>query len=190
MSTEPFSKPIDNASFKHLFEVYFERLHRYAYTLLKDQDEAKDAVQEVFASLWLKKDSLQIKQSPRAYLYNAVHNHCLNRIRNQQTRQRYYQVYGEQQVPEQPGKTMEEKEVQKGIHQLLQLLPGRNREVFMKSRFEGKKYHEIAEEMKISIKTVEAQMTKALKILRRALSANKVLLIINCSIIIHFSKFF
>lgn len=188
MSTDPFSKPIDNAIFKQLFDEYFERLHRYAFTLLKDPDEAKDAVQEVFASLWLKKETLQIKQSPRAYLYNAVHNHCLNRIRNQQTRQRYYQAYGEHLIPEQPGKTLEEKEIQKGIYQLLQLLPGRNREVFMKSRFEGKKYYEIAEEMKISIKTVEAQMTKALKILRKALSTSQVLLMINSMLLLYLSK--
>lgn len=153
------------------FNEYFEVLHRYAYTILKDSDEAKDAVQVIFMQLWEKRDSLVIKQSVKAYLYSATHNHCLNRIKSQQTRQRYYDHFAthEEWITTASEDQLNFRELKKEVLSAMETLPEKCREIFYKSRFEEKTYPEIAQELGISLKTVEGQMGKALRILRSIL---------------------
>lgn len=80
----------DNGLLEQYFFEYFEVLHTYAYTILKDNEEAKDVVQSVFMHLWQKREVLTIKQSVRSYLYVATHNHCLNHIKSRKIRQKHY----------------------------------------------------------------------------------------------------
>lgn len=160
-----------NAIEQYFFE-YFEALHRYAYTLLNDSDEAKDVVQHIFMHLWEKKETLSIEQSARAYLYTATHNHCLNRMKSRQTRQRHYQQYstGQEQVTSDNEEQMSFRALKQEVLSAMETLPDKCREVFYKSRFEEKTYPEIAKELEISVKTVEAHMGKALRTLRTKLS--------------------
>lgn len=153
------------------FNEYFEVLHRYAYTILKDNDEAKDVVQIIFMQLWEKRDVLVIKQSVKAYLYSATHNHCLNRIKSQQTRQRYYDQFAtnEEWTTTASEDQLHFRELKKEVLSAMETLPEKCREIFYKSRFEEKTYPEIAQELGISLKTVEGQMGKALRILRSLL---------------------
>ncbi|WP_343667738.1 RNA polymerase sigma-70 factor [Chitinophaga sp.] len=153
------------------FNEYFEVLHRYAYTILKDNDEAKDVVQIIFMQLWEKRDSISINQSVRAYLYTATHNHCLNRIKSRQTRQRYYDHFAtrEEWTTTASEDQLNFRELKKEVLQAMETLPEKCREIFYKSRFEEKTYPEIAKELGISLKTVEGQMGKALRILRTLL---------------------
>lgn len=160
-----------NAIEQYFFE-YFEALHRYAYTLLNDNDDAKDVVQQIFMHLWEKKETLSITQSVRAYLYTTTHNHCLNRIKSRQTRQRHYQQFatGQDHATSDNEEQLSVRALKQEVLSAMDELPEKCREVFYKSRFEEKTYPEIAKELEISVKTVEAHMGKALRLLRTRLS--------------------
>ena len=181
----------DNGLLEQYFFEYFEVLHTYAYTILKDNDEAKDVVQSVFMQLWQKREVLTIKQSVRSYLYVATHNHCLNYIKSRKIRQQHYDQFAsdEQDVTS----TLEEHialaDLKKEVLAAMKTLPDKCREIFYKSRFEEKSYVEIAEELNISVKTVEAQMGKALRILRTILSGRTFFwLMISCHLLTGINK--
>src|SRR4051812_41832956 len=155
--------------FKQCFEKYFETLYHYAFSIVKDNAEAKDIVQTAFVKLWEKKNEVDLKTACRSYLYTSVYRLSLNSIRNRKIRELHHKGMS----PSVPGTSMnsaEVKERRSRIESAIQSLPERCRQVFSKSRMEGKKYAIIATEMDISIKTVEVQMGKALKILREQLA--------------------
>lgn len=159
--------------FGELFHTYYEKLHRYAYTLLKDNDEANDAVQAVFTRLWEKRDEIVFEDAIKGYLYRATHNYCLNNIRQADTRGRYIQHQSRDKQAEQTRDATDKvvaAELQARIHNAIDSLPAQCKLIFRKSREEGLKYAEIAEELSLSVKTVEAQMSKALRILREKLA--------------------
>lgn len=157
------------AHYRHYFYTYFERLFGYAFTMVKDNAEAKDIVQSAFLKLWEKRASIDLAHAGRAYLYTTVYNLSLNALRNRATRREHHVVLAESITAIQTY-SAEEAEVRDRIRLAIDSLPPRCREVFCKSRLEGKKYEAIAAELDISVKTVEAQMTKALKLLRTQLS--------------------
>ena len=155
--------------YKQCFEAYYEKLYGYAFTIVKDNAETKDIVQSAFIKLWEKRNEVNIQHSGRSYLYTTVYHLALNSIRNRKTKEGHL----DHLRPVENTETMysgEEKETRERIQNEIDLLPPKCREVFNKSRFEGKKYAEIAAEMNISNKTVEAQMGKALKIMRQRLA--------------------
>lgn len=162
---------IDGNVLEGYFRQYFEVLHRYACTIVKDSDEAKDVVQNVFLQLWQRKNDISIQQSVRSYLYTATHNTSLNSLRSSKTRAAHQQ--GAVAQTGYTGNMQEEidsREIRKEILAALDHLPDKCRMIFYKNRFEEKTYAEIAAELDISVKTVEAQMGKALRILREVLS--------------------
>ncbi|RAJ80242.1 RNA polymerase sigma-70 factor (ECF subfamily) [Chitinophaga dinghuensis] len=149
------------------FHAYFEVLHRYAYTILRDNDEAKDAVQAVFLKLWEKREALNEEQSVKSYLYTAVYHQCLNMKRHQKIKEKY--VAENDKPIYDPGNDLISKERSNQILREIENLPPQCRLIFSKSRFEGKKYAEIAAELSLSVKTVEVQIGKALRTLRQKL---------------------
>lgn len=132
-------------------------------------DEAKDVVQMVFINLWEKRDMLKITTSPKAYLYRSVYNESINYIKKQEVQQKHYNVIAHEKgtASDVPFDQDEELLLKKRIEEVLQQLPPQCREVFVKSRAEQKKYTEIAAELGIAVKTVEAHMSKALKLIRQ-----------------------
>ena len=156
--------------FERCFHDTYEGLHRYAYTILKDNEEAKDIVQKVFIKLWEKRDAINLQEAARMYCYTSVHNLCLNAIRDQKTRKKYIDHVGRTESDPVWQTAAEDKELSNRIYAAIDALPDRCREVFCKSRLEGKRYAQIAAELQISVKTVEAQIGKALKILRSLLA--------------------
>ncbi|NLR77898.1 RNA polymerase sigma-70 factor [Chitinophaga eiseniae] len=161
---------------EHYFHTYYESLHRYAFTILKDNDQAKDAVQAVFLKLWEKRSTIDEEQSVKSYLYTAVYNYCLNVKRHDKIRDRY--TTESNAIGYEEGNQLVGKEVNQRIMGEITALPPQCQLIFTKSRFEGKKYATIAAEMNLSVKTVEAQMGKALKILREKLGDLIVILVI------------
>jgi RNA polymerase sigma-70 factor (ECF subfamily) len=155
--------------YKQCFNLYFERLYHYAYTIVKENDAAKDIVQAAFIKLWEKRNGIDLENSAKSYLYTSVYNLSLNTIRNRNSREGHHQQMRPVEFISEPN-SAEQKEIRKRINEEIEKLPERCREVFYKSRMEGKKYAQIAEEMDISVKTVEGQIGKALKILRENLS--------------------
>jgi len=161
----------DESAFDALFRRYYEPLCHYAASLTDgDLDEAEDLVQQSFVKLWEQRATFEVQWSVKAYLYKMVHNRCLNRIRDAQTREKY-KVYNaaqlEQGYENDPGAASE---LNERILQALDTLPTECRRIFELSRFEELKYREIADQLGISIKTVETQMGKALRLMRTELA--------------------
>ncbi len=159
----------DAGAFDALFRAWYAPLCRYASGLTDgDLDEAEDVVQQVFIKFWEQRAELTVHWSVKAYLYKMVHNRCLNRLRDARIRDQYkmHQVKVLENRFESPGEQLAEQEVSNRLKQALAALPPQCRQVFELSRFEALKYREIADQMNISVKTVEAQMGKALRVMR------------------------
>ncbi len=164
-----------------IYISHYEKLFRYAYTIVRDNDEAQDVVQAVFSRLWEKKDEIKITTDISSYLYRSVYNESLNQISSKQNRSKHHQQFStENQDEDRPFDSehaLSEEEISRRIESVMEQLPPQCKAVFLKSRIEDKKYAEIATELGISVKTVEAHMGKALKIIRQAVG---VLLIMAC----------
>ena len=146
-------------------------MRRYAFSMLKDEEQAKDAVQAIFMNCWEKWEQLDKSQSIKTYLFTGIYNYCLNIQRHEQVRQKHRET----QSPafHDTADKVVNKELGRQINQALEELPQQCRIIFNKSRFEEKKYAEIAAEMQLSVKTVEAQIGKALKYLRQKAVAER-----------------
>ncbi|NCD69583.1 RNA polymerase sigma-70 factor [Mucilaginibacter sp. R11] len=155
-------------AFEKVFKQYFKGLHAYAYTFMKDDDQAEEIVQNVFCRIWEKRSQLKTDGSLKGYLYRAVHNESLNYLKHQKTRDAF-QVHYNQSGEALAGHASEKvltAELGQHIQKALDELPQQCRTIFQMSRFEHLKYQQIADQLNLSIKTVENQMGKALKILR------------------------
>jgi RNA polymerase sigma-70 factor, ECF subfamily len=153
------------------FKSFYQPLCNYAYTFLQDKEEAEEIVQATFLSVWEKRAALSIRTSAKSYLYAMVRNACLNVIKHEKIKQKYA---GEELALAARGyesvtQTISSNELESRIQDALEKLPEQCRLVFKLSRFEELKYTEIAEQLEISVKTVENHMGKALKIMREQL---------------------
>jgi RNA polymerase sigma-70 factor (family 1) len=166
--------------FEETFRKYYQSLCNYANSILKEMDEAEEVVQNLFLSIWEKRSDLEINISLKSYLYRAVHNHCLNRIKHLKVREEYqqYAVNFYDASYESVSQTVMKNELETKIEEAIKKLPEQCRLIFRMSRFEELKYHEIAEQLELSPKTVENQIGKALKILRVELAEYLPLIII------------
>ncbi len=162
----------DERSFELLFRQQYAPLCQYGFSFLKDWDDAEEVVQAMFLAFWEKRESMVITTSLKSYLYRAVHNRCLNRIKHLSV-QAEYQTYAqsdESGTQESPAQELIASELEAQLQQAIGRLPEQCRLIFMMSRFEELKYQEIADQLGLSIKTVENQIGKALRILRTELA--------------------
>jgi RNA polymerase sigma-70 factor, ECF subfamily len=160
--------PTGEAAFEQLFKMHFRGLHAYAISILKDEMMGEEIVQNVFYKFWEKREHLAIETSPKAYLYKAVYHDCLNYIKHKKVKSAHAMHVVRQssdQVENASGKVLQG-ELKEHIHEAMNELPEQCRTIFQMSRYEGMKYQEIADEMGLSVKTIENQMGKALKLLR------------------------
>ena len=158
--------------FEQLFVKYYEPLCHHADKILRDMDTAEDIVQEFFYNFWKNRETFSPKLSLNAYLYQSIRNNALRHLEHQTVKQTYVQqVLNDYQdvMPAGNQEDVELHELNKAIHLTLQQLPERCSRIFRMNRFEGKKYREIAEILSISVKTVEADMGKALQLFRKSL---------------------
>lgn len=166
-----FIKNGNEAAFEKVFKMYFKNLHAFAYTFMKDDIIAEEIVQNVFFKIWEKKDQLQIDDSLKAYLYRAVHNESLNHLKHLKIKNSFQLQYSDPMEPsdQDASSQMIATELENDIQKAINELPQQCRTIFQMSRFEQLKYQQIADHLNISIKTVENQMGKALRILRSKL---------------------
>jgi RNA polymerase sigma-70 factor (ECF subfamily) len=161
----------DLNQFETLFRSSYAPLVMYARTLIKDHDIAEEIVQDLFFRVWQKKEKIKIESSLNGYLFRSVHNRCLHYIDHLKVMERHENEMSEQRVyAENPADILQYKELQARIAGILEKLPERCGQIFCMSRYEGLKYSEIAERLSVSIKTVEANMGRALKEFRKALA--------------------
>ena len=162
------SVKMDSSGFERLFREYFNALMAFSRRILGDEDDAREVVHQVFIRLWEMRNDLDHSTSLKSYLFTSVHNRSLNVIRDRKK-------FLSEEVPENPGEwdvsnQIEAMELEEKIREAIDGLPERCREIFKLNRFDGLRYNEIAVQLEISVKTVENQMSKALRILRDQLA--------------------
>lgn len=162
----------DVKQFELLFRSSYVSLVKYAITLIKDHDSSEEIVQDLFFKLWQDKEKLKIETSLNGYLFRAVHNRCLHFLDHCRVVEKYAKELSVKQKEnaESPTDIIHYKELQQKIAGVLENLPERCGKIFCMNRFEGLTYSEIAARLSISVKTVEANMGKALKEFRKVLS--------------------
>jgi RNA polymerase sigma-70 factor, ECF subfamily len=159
----------DESAFETIFKDNFKKLQSYAITIVSDENVAEEMVQNVFFKLWDRVEKINIQSSIAAYLYRAVYNESCNYLKHQKVKQGFfnYTKHAMSDIStEKASKKILVTELEQRIKNALNNLPEQCRTVFQLSRFEELKYQQIADTLGISIKTVEAQMGKALKIMR------------------------
>lgn len=157
--------------FEELFRKHFVALCYFADKYTPDTDTSKEIVHNVFLNIWEKRDNFDFEKPAKSYLFTAVYNRCMNYIRDSKKFTGAEDDAGN--FMHDTGNfedTMETAELEKKITDAIDKLPQKCREVFKLSRFNGMKYSQIAKKLDISVKTVEVQVSKALKILRNELS--------------------
>jgi len=171
----------DEQAFELLFRKYYVRLCSFANKFLNDPEEAREIVQHLFAKIWENRDEIDPEDCLKAYLFKIAHNLSINRLRRKKVELKYTEVlklvYIEQQE-DSVHESLLSRELEEHIALSIEKLPVKCRRVFELSRIEGLKYREIADTLNISVKTVEAQMSKAIRSLRIELSDYLVLLFI------------
>jgi len=151
-----------------MFQQYYNYVCHAIYNIIKDRVQVEDIAQEVFYEFWKKKENIKISTSLKAYLRRSSVNKALNFIRDQKVKFDDEEKINELDMAESSNAQdqMEYGELQEVVNNAIENLPEKCRIVFSLSRFEGLTYKEIAAELSISTKTVENQISKALKILR------------------------
>jgi len=136
---------------------------------LQDKEDAREITQQVFYKLWTKKEKISIEYSPVAYLYKSVHNECMNYLKHNKIKAAHLKHVLADSEAVLPHDRPAEKELSRKINETIRNLPQQCGIIFSMSRFDDMKYKEIAGKLNISVKAVEKQITKALKILRTEL---------------------
>ncbi|MDR6782510.1 RNA polymerase sigma-70 factor (ECF subfamily) [Pedobacter africanus] len=162
----------DDEAFEHLFKTHFKALHAYAIAILRDEDTAEEVVQNMFLKFWEKRELLNIQTSVKAYLYKCVYHDSLNLLKHEKIKTKYqdFATYTMNSHNEPASSKVETTELERQIGLALNELPEQCRTIFQMSRFEELKYREIADQLGLSVKTIENQMGKALKMMRLKLA--------------------
>jgi RNA polymerase sigma-70 factor (family 1) len=168
----------NQAAFEKVFRLLYADLCRYANNMLRDKDEAEDLVQNTFVGFWEKRQQIIVVGSLKSYLYKAVYNHCLNKIKHATVKQEHEAYVANNFSEAAIGSNYLANELEENIEKAIEKLPEQCGKIFKMSRFDELKYQEIADILEISVKTVENQIGKALKIMRVELSEYLVSLLI------------
>jgi len=158
-------------AFDAIFREHYSFLVGLVQSMLHDRAVAEEIAQDVMLELWRRRESIVLEATLRAYLFRAARNRALNYIRHERVVQRAAPYAADEpSAPPSAEHALADAEIERAVHAALQELPPRCREVFELSRIHNLKYAEIARTLEISIKTVEAQMGKALRLLRESLA--------------------
>lgn len=162
----------DEGAFESIFRRWYAPLVRLSESLTRSRARAEEIVQDVMLELWRRRDTLEADGSPQAYLFQSTRNRSLNDIRHERVKERGEPHVVAATAPFGPAADtqLEEGEIAAAVYDALSELSERSRTVFEMSRMQGLRYQEIAEELGISIKTVEAHMGKALRHLRERMA--------------------
>lgn len=156
--------------FDALFRQHYAALVLYGIKFLRDKEQAREIVQEIFMGMYEKRKELTIRSNPKSYLFQSVRNRCINELEKMKTEKKRMDAYGQEtQNSYSFSDPLEAAEFEARLYALIDGLPPACRSVFRLSRFEGKSNSEIAQRLDISKRTVETQISKALRILRTAL---------------------
>ena len=161
----------DSKIFDIVFTYYYSGMCSLANRYLNNSVQAEDVVQDVFVNLWTKGDQIKIHSSLKAYFTGAVSNKCIDLLKHRKVVREYEAHQMHTSIKHQTYSLYVETELEENINKALKKLQPRCREIFEKSRFYGVSNQDIATELSISKRTVELQISNALKVLRKELSS-------------------
>lgn len=161
-------------AFNCLFRNYSARLYRFAFGYLKSDAEAEELVQEVFTRIWEKRADLKEELSFKSYLFTISFNIIKKHFRSKSQLYEYLRSEISDNLDMQTSQQITYNSLYQYITELVNQLPDRRKTIFIKSRFDSLSIKEIAEELKISHKTVENQLTEALKFIKIKLNRERV----------------
>lgn len=158
----------DERAFTELYNRHWRLIYAHIYKMIRDEDDAKDILQDIFSSLWLKSDQVPQQDNLLPYLYTIARNKVLNTIRHQKYRDDYFSSLAKyaSEVSEATVFYLDERDLMAAIEREIAALPPRMRQVFEMSRKEHLSYKEIAERLGTSDETVKKQVSKSLKVIR------------------------
>jgi RNA polymerase sigma-70 factor (ECF subfamily) len=158
-------------AYRELFREYYRPLTVFALRYVSDLDQARDLVQDLFVHLYENRTGIQITSSLRSYLYQSVRNRCLNYL-DQQKSHREHQEKIKVSASEETNleAEIERNEMEHRIFRVVDTLPQQCKRIFLLSRVKGLKNEEIARQLGISKRTVETQISNALKKLKAEIS--------------------
>jgi len=171
---------MNEAAYELLFRTNFKGLCFFAQKYVKDFETAKEIVQDAFVILWEKRAGMDTDRSVKSYLTTTIHNKCHNYLRD--NRKFNSEILSIENLVQPDGYAQADKlvevELTAEIKKAINELPEKCKQIFLMSRNENLKYHEIADKLEISVKTVETQMSKALQHMRLRLAEYLVIFII------------
>jgi RNA polymerase sigma-70 factor (family 1) len=163
-------KASDQTALALLYQKYWQPLYLSSFNILRDHQICEDIIQELFITVWNKREDIQVKTSLKAYLHASVRYEVFRQIRHGAGREDIFEnIHERLQTPEEYG-SIEHKELAGQIKAAVDVLPDKCRQVFKLSREEQLSHKEIAHQLHISTKTVENHLNKALRQLRNALT--------------------
>lgn len=159
----------DIKAFEKIFKQYYSPLCLYATSLTGRMDAAEEIVQELFYTIWKEKEHMQLLHSLKNYLYTAVRNQSFQYLSHLSVRERYREsvIATDDQKTVSPQEQLEYQELQELVDRTLQRLPERRQQIFRMHRLDGMKYTEIASALSLSVKTIEIEISKTLKELKK-----------------------
>jgi RNA polymerase sigma-70 factor (family 1) len=172
-------------AFEHIYQLYWSSLYNYAYNIIRNKVVCEEIIQETFFSLWTKREQLSITHSLQSYLYTAVKFQTLNYIRSEKVRKNYadsFTAFGKVDYDNSNEEHTDLSDLKTRIEREVAKLPEKCQQIFRLSRNEHQSVKKIADLLNISHKTVENQLTKALKHLRSSFGNLYVSLIVLLSL--------
>ncbi|MGV8137849.1 MAG: RNA polymerase sigma-70 factor [Mangrovibacterium sp.] len=168
----------DIKAFDLLYHTYSQKLYGFAFSMLKNHDDAKEIVQDTFLKIWEKREMINPASSLQAFLFSVSYHTAIDLIRKR-FKDDQYLTYLQSQFHENESITIEEpayyQELIRILNKVIGELPEQRKKIYLLSREEGLNHKEIAEKLNISVKTVENQITLALKTIRKQLISNDLL---------------
>lgn len=161
----------ERSAMKVFFEKYYNPLVKFVWSMVRDEDDAENITQDSFLKIWSIREQMDPSLNIKSLLYKIARNNALNFLKHnkvQEQGRQYLRIVRD--TPRSPEADYLNKELGEAIETAISNLPEKCRNVFIMNRLDRLKYHEIAEILGLSIKTVEAHMGRAYKYLRKNLS--------------------
>lgn len=155
-------------AFDALYGKYCSRVYKFGYSILKTREEAENLMQDVFLLLWEYRHKVEKDASIKSYIFTITYNSAISVIRKKARESQFIEYLKSlQELSEDPVDTkLEYNELNNMLYEIIDVLPQRQKEVYLMHRDEGLKYNEIAERLHISVNTIENHMSRALKNIR------------------------
>jgi RNA polymerase sigma-70 factor, ECF subfamily len=173
-------------AFDSLYKRYSNRLYKFAFSILKSTEESENILQDVFLNLWEKRHNVEKESSVKYYIFTITYNSAISLIRKKAKESQFFDHLKSLQDINQdmPSLELEYNELTTALKDIINLLPQRQKEVYLLHKEEGLKYQEIAERLNISVNTIETHMSRALKTIQDKLGKSSLLAILFYSLFV------